>query len=140
MKKKMLLVGFILMVLPVIGVNALTVVDCGNVTDIPKKIPELTKLAVTIVQVAVPVILVIVGSIDLFKGITAQKEDEMKKARQIFLKRLIVAVIIFFTVAITKLVVSLVADNTSKGNITECIDCFLSGSCKNQRQKGLKTE
>lgn len=107
-------------------------VNCGNITGIPKKIPELTSYAVTLVQVAIPVLLVIMGSIDLFKGITAQKEDEIKKGQHMFIKRLIVAVAIFFVVAIVKVLVSLISDATNTTNIVECIDCFISGveNCK----------
>ena len=138
MKKRFLFILMtVLLALPVVSANALTVVDCGNVTDIPKKIPQLTSLAITIIQVAVPIILVIMGSIDLFKGITAEKEDEIKKGRQIFVKRLIVAAIIFFVIAITKFLVSIV-DSGSKDNISDCIDCFLSGTCKNEHQKVIK--
>lgn len=108
-----------------------TVVGCGNVTEIPKKIPELTSLAVTIIEIAVPVLLVVMGTIDLFKGITAQKEDEIKKGQQIFIKRLIVGAIIFFIVVIVRLLISVVAEENSQ-NIIECIDCFFNGvdSCK----------
>ena len=103
-------------------------VNCGNITDIPAKIPELTSLAITMVHIAVPVILVIMGSIDLFKGITAQKEDEIKKGQQIFVKRLILAALIFFVVVIVKLLISVVA-NFSNANISNCIDCFISNDC-----------
>lgn len=103
-------------------------VSCGNITDIPKKIPELTSYAVTIVQIAIPVILVIMGSMDLFKGITAQKEDEIKKGQQIFVKRLIVAALIFFIVVVVKLLISVI-DGSSNDNISDCIDCFISNEC-----------
>lgn len=105
-------------------------VSCGNITGIPKKIPELTSYFVTIIQVAVPVILIVMGSIDLFKGITSQKEDEIKKGQQTFVKRLIVAALVFFVVVVVKFIVSLVADSTSSDNISNCIDCFLDGDCK----------
>lgn len=101
---------------------------CGNVTGIPKIIPRLTSLAITIVQIAVPIILVIMGSLDLFKGITAGKEDEMKKGQQMFIKRLVLAAIIFFVVVIVKFLVSIVAD-TNVNNIVDCIDCFVSNEC-----------
>ncbi len=103
-------------------------VSCGNVTDIPRKIPELISMAITLIQIAVPVILVVMGSLDLFKGVTAQKEDEIKKGQQLFVKRLIVAAIIFFVVVIVKFVISIVAEASST-NIIECIDCFLSNNC-----------
>ena len=103
-------------------------VSCGNITGIPSKIPSLTSKIITILQIAIPVILVIMGSLDLFKGITAQKEDEIKKGQQIFIKRLIFAVLVFFIVVIVKFLVSLVAES-STDNIVECIDCFISNNC-----------
>lgn len=107
-------------------------VSCGNgngmIKGIPGKIPELTSFVFTLIQVAVPVILVIMGSIDLFKGITAQKEDEIKKGRQMFIKRLAVAAIIYFVVIIVKFLISIVAD-TNVSNMVDCIDCFVSNDC-----------
>ena len=102
-------------------------VSCGNITEIPEKIPEITSFIITMIQIAVPVVLVIMGTLDLFKGITAGKEDEIKKGQQLFIKRLIVAAIMFFVIVIVKFVISIVADSTSSQNMTECIDCFLSG-------------
>ena len=130
MKKKLIYIIILLVLFtPIISVLAATPkVSCGNVTDIPKKIPELTSMVITMIQIAVPVILVIMGSLDLFKGVTAGKEDEIKKGQQLFVKRLIVAGIIFFVVVIAKFVISIVAD-TSSANIIECIDCFTSNNC-----------
>lgn len=101
----------------------------GSFSDIPKKIPELTSYIITVLYVAIPVLLVIMGSIDLFKGIMSQKDDEMKKGQQMFIKRLIVAVLIFFIVVIMKFLISVIAD-TNQANIVDCIDCFISNECK----------
>ena len=129
MKKKYIYIVILIAVfMPVFDVVAASKVSCGNVTGIPAKIPELTSFAVTMIQIAVPVILVVMGSMDLFKGITAQKEDEIKKGQQLFIKRLIAGALIFFVVVIAKLLISVVAD-TSSENIIECIDCFLSNEC-----------
>lgn len=104
-------------------------VSCGNVNDIPEKLPELTSYIITVIQVAIPVILVILGSIDLFKGITAGKDDEIKKGQQMFIKRLVVAAIIFFIVIIVKFIISLIADADNTENMVDCIDCFIAGDC-----------
>ena len=105
-------------------------VSCGKLGKFNKKIPEITSWVVTIIQIIVPIILVILGSIDFVKGITSQKDDEIKKGQQIFIKRLIVAVIIFFVVAITKLLVGLISSGqTEKDNIVKCIECFISNDC-----------
>lgn len=132
MKKRIVLIIMLaLIAFPVLDVYAAAKVSCGNVTGIPRKIPELTNLAISIIQVAVPVILVIMGSMDLFKGVMAQKEDEIKKGQQMFIKRLIVGALIFFVVVVAKFLISIVAD-TSSQNIVKCIDCFLRGvnNCK----------
>ena len=129
MKKKIFgVIIFAIMFLPIISVSAVTKVSCGNVTGIPEKIPELTSFAITVIQIAIPIVLVVMGSLDLFKGLSAQKEDEIKKGQQMFIKRLIYAAIIFFVVVIAKLLISVVADSTTSNNIAECIDCFLSGT------------
>ena len=74
--------------------------SCGNITDIPPILPKVTSILYTIIQIAVPIILVIMGMIDLFKSLSAQKEDDMKKGQKLFVKRLISAVIIFFVLLI----------------------------------------
>lgn len=126
--KYILFIVFIMLIVPSVLAAGTPKVSCGNVTDIPRKIPELTSMVVTMIQIAVPVILVVVGSMDLFKGITAQKEDEIKKGQQLFIKRLVIGALIFFVVVIAKLLISVVAD-TGSADIVECIDCFLSNSC-----------
>ena len=103
--------------------------SCGNITGIPKVIPRLTSLVVTIIQIAVPVLLVIMGSIDLFKGITASKDDEMKKGQKMFIKRLVIGALVFFIIAIVKLLVSVVANSMDTDNISSCISCFISNDC-----------
>ena len=134
MKKKALgIILFVIMFLPIISVSAVTKVACGNVTGIPAKIPELTSFAIMVIQIAIPIVLVVMGSLDLFKGLSAQKEDEIKKGQQMFIKRLIYAAMIFFVVVITKLLISVVADSKTSNNMAECIDCFLSGT-KNCRR------
>ena len=131
-KKNMFILLFALLLIPVIDVSAkISMVNCGEMTNIPEKIPQLTSMIVTIIQIAVPVVLVIFGMLDLFKGISAQKEDEIKKGQQLFIKRLITAAIIFFVVVIVKFLISIVADSDKEvGNITECMECFLNGKCK----------
>jgi len=131
MKKiyKALLILF--MFIPFLSVSAVEKVRCGLVTNIPSKIPELTSMAFDIIQIIVPILLVLMGSIDLFKGITAQKDEDIKKGQRLFIKRLVVAAIIFFVVVVVKFFVSIVADASSADAI-ECIDCFMNGveGCK----------
>lgn len=105
-------------------------VSCGDnlLTDIPEVLPKVISIIYTIIQIAVPVVLIVMGSLDLMKGVTAQKEDEIKKGQQMFIKRLISGVLVFVVFIVVKLVISLVADGSS-APIMECADCFISNDC-----------
>ena len=112
----------------------LTKVACGNLTGIPSKLPSLTSEVFTIIEIAVPVLLVIMGTIDLFKGITADKEDEMVKGRKMFIKRLITGVLVFFIIAITKMVIGFLDNDKSSVTVISCMDCFISNQCKTYKE------
>lgn len=107
-------------------------VSCGNINNIPKRIPEFFSSLINIVQVIVPVLLVLFGVLDLIKGMMSQKEDEIKKGQQALIKRLIIGIIVFLIIILVKFLVSALAEGTNnKNNIIDCIDCFVSGSCLN---------
>ena len=137
--KKVLNVCFILLIslifIDIVGAETYNnyspaTVSCGDglLTGIPNAIPKVLSIAYTLIQIAVPVVLVVTGSLDLFKGISAQKEDEMKKGQQMFIKRLIAAALIFFVFVIVKVVVSFVAEGDSVA-IMECAECFINNNC-----------
>lgn len=117
-------------------VYAVSVQGCESVgIDIDSKITNAVHLIILIIQVAVPVLLVIFGSIDFVKAIVQSKEDEIKKGQQTFIKRLIAGILVFFVIAIVKLIVSFAAEGNDKNTIVDCVNCFLSGasddgSCK----------
>lgn len=108
-----------------------TVVSCGNRTlsNIPSALPQIISIIYIVIQIAVPIILVIMGSMDLFKGITAQKEEEIKKGQQMFIKRIIAAAIIFFVFVIVRIVVSLAAEGDDSPGILDCAECFIKNEC-----------
>lgn len=105
-------------------------VSCGPIGNIPAKVPEIFSLLVLLFEIAVPVILVIIGMIDLSKGVMSQKEDEIKKGQQTFIKRLIAGALIFFIVALVKILVGAVGGGANnKAGIVSCMNCFLNGDC-----------
>ena len=112
--------------------DANAIVSCGEgesrIDNIPSLIPKVVSIAYTVIQIAVPVVLVIVGSLDLFKGLSAQKEDDIKKGQQMFIKRLVVAALVFFVFVIVKVVISFVADSSSI-SIMDCAQCFIENKC-----------
>lgn len=109
--------------------------SCGNgfLESIPVTIPVIGRIVYLVVQILVPIILILLGSLDLVKAVIGQKDDEIKKNQQVFMKRLIGAALIFFVFAIVKLVVSVVSSDDS-GNIMDCVDCIIrnSDNCKRE--------
>ena len=83
------------------------------------------RTALTIIQIAIPILLIIMGSLDLMKAVMAGKEDEIKKGQNTFVKRAIAAVIVFFIPLIVSLVMGLITvDTTSSGNPVKYKDCW----------------
>lgn len=142
MRKKILIFAILILLLFVSARPALAetydnydksgLVSCGEgetrIEKIPSLIPKVVSIAYTMIQIAVPIVLVVVGSLDLFKGISAQKEDEIKKGQQIFIKRLVSAAFVFFVFVIVKVVISFVADGSSN-SIIDCAQCFIENEC-----------
>ena len=110
-----------------INYNPNNVVSCGNglLTDIPATIPKAVHIIYLIVQVAVPILLVVFGSIDFLKSVIAQKDDEIKKGQQTFIKRIIAGVLVFFVFSIVRVIISFAGDDENKAKILNCAKCFI---------------
>lgn len=114
-------------------VNVLANVKCGTI-EIDSIIPGTISTFVTILKIAVPLILIVLGMLDLAKAVMANEEKEMKEAQKKLIKRIIYAVIIFFVVALVQFVFSQLSKadtNNANGtsNATACISCFINGNC-----------
>ena len=102
-------------------------VKCGNLTTyFSSQLPEMVHLIVVIIQIAVPVLLIIFGMLDLGKAVMAQKDDEIKKAQQTFVKRLVSAALVFLVVLIVQVVIKFIAGSESE-DIWDCVNCFIGG-------------
>ena len=137
MKKifKFVLVLVITLIVYMPSIYAKNISSCskllGNGVMIDEKIPNTVHTGITAIKIVVPILLVVFGMIDLLKGITAQKEDEIKKGQQIFIKRLINGALVFFVFTIVQLIISFVADKDDKsGNMSSCVNCFINGKCE----------
>lgn len=101
----------------------LDMVKCGGLTmDIT--IPNIVSLIVNLIKIGVPILLIIFGMLDLGKAVMAQKEDEIKKSQQMFLKRLLSAGLVFFVVMIVQVVFNLVGGDSDDW---KCVNCFVNG-------------
>lgn len=135
MKKKVLLIiiGIMLFGFVATPVFAANISSCdaaiSSTVIIDEKIPKAVSTIVNVIKVVVPILLVVFGMIDLMKGVTSQKEDEIKKGQQLFIKRLISGAIVFFVFVIVQLLVSFAAGSGQNTNIMDCADCFINFDC-----------
>jgi hypothetical protein len=108
------------------------VVSCGGISNIPIVFPNLVSTLINIIKIAVPILLIIFGMIDLGKAVTGGKEEDIKKGQAILIKRIIAAVTVFLIISIVQLVFSLLASATgdSSNNLSNCISCFTNGTVK----------
>ena len=79
---------------------------------------------VEIIRFAVPVLLIIFGTIDLAKAVIAGKEDEMKKAQTTLIKRVIYAIALFLVVTIVIFVMGLLPVGGDDGVDTTWQQCW----------------
>ena len=88
--------------------------------------PNLTNVIQTIynaIRIAVPVILIIVGMVEMGKAIASQKEDEIKKAQSSLIKKAVAAVLVFLMLSLVKILVG-VAGGTDEEK--GCLDTILN--------------
>ena len=80
-----------------------------------------------VIKIAVPIILVIMGSIDLMKAVMAGREDDIKKNQVMFVKRAIAGVIVFFIPTIVSLILTTLLGQEKDS----CVNCVLDTSTCN---------
>lgn len=91
-------------------IDAASTVVCEEAEDIIVVVGKV----VSIFQIVIPILLVVMGLVSLGKAVVASKDDEVKKATSGLVKKIILAVAIFFIVTIVKMIVSLVGGDEMK--------------------------
>ncbi len=81
-------------------------------------------------KIIIPLLIIILGMIDLGKAVVAQKDDEIKKATSSIIKRVVIGIVIFFIPTIVYLFFGLVGlrsgdDKNDKSGIQMCYKCLL---------------
>ena len=94
-------------------------IDCS---DALLTVVTIVRKVVDVIKWGVPVLLIIFGTIDLAKAVIAGKEDEMKKAQNTFIKRLVYAIAVFLVVALVEFVMDVMPENT--GYDSTWADCW----------------
>lgn len=86
-----------------------------------RQIWQLVGTIVWWIQIAIPVIIILLGTIDLGKAVISGDEKKVAEARGTFIKRLIYGVVVFFVIFLVQLVFSAVADANPENNA--CFKC-----------------
>ena len=84
---------------------------------------SIIKTVLSIVQWAIPIILILIGTFDMMKAVVASKEDEIKAAQKLLIKRIVYAVIIFLIPTIVYFVFNIVSNTdgiSGTGNFWDC--------------------
>lgn len=111
------------------------VCQVGGVSMNDNAIPALTTTIVSVVKIVIPIILVILGMVDLGKAVTSNDEKQMKEAQKTLIKRVIYAVLIFFVTSLVQWIFAALVPKGDKAegnnNAASCISCFISetGDC-----------
>lgn len=71
---------------------------------------------IPLIQMGIPILLIVLGTVDLGKAVIASEDKEVKAAQTRLIKRIIYAVVIFFITTIVSLVFNLVADYSGQDN------------------------
>ena len=78
---------------------------------------------VYIIRIVIPVIIILLGTIDLGKAVLAGEDKKIKEAQKAFIKRLIYGVAVFFIFTFVKIVFGLLGVETDQGDTKICWDC-----------------
>lgn len=96
------------------------------------------KTIFTLIQIAIPGVLIVLGTIDMFKAMASGDEKKTKEAQRTFIRRLIYAVVAFLIPFIIRLVFSFVANNigadegkTGQTAYNEFFACWNNSSSSN---------
>lgn len=81
------------------------------------------------IKVVVPIILIVVGMMDLAKAVTEKSDDKIKEAQNKLIKKAIAAVLVFLVITIVGLLMKLIGDNSYQDCVA-CINHPFSQSCK----------
>ena len=85
---------------------------------------KLVKSFIGLIKFGVPIILIVMGTLDLAKCVISGKDDEMKTAQKMLIKRLLYAVAVFLVATIVSVVMGMVADSGATKDGNSWKDCW----------------
>ena len=88
--------------------------ETGLCTTDMQNIIAIVGFVLRLIQWVVPIILILLGTIDLVKAVIAGKEDDIKKNQKVLVKRLIAAIIVFLIPLLVTTITGLIGADSWK--------------------------
>lgn len=92
--------------------------DCKSLVG--EEMISLINQGLSIIKIIVPILVIGLGVFDFVRAVFASSEDDMKKAQKTFVRRLIIAVIIFFSPVLINLVINITNEAAGFVNSGTC--------------------
>lgn len=96
--------------------------------EVDPMIPAFTSALIEIIKYLVPVILIVLGVIDLIKAMVATDSNKMKGSIGLFFRRIVYSVLIYFVVALVQFAVNTLGKSgaANSNQLNACINCFVN--------------
>lgn len=94
---------------------------------LPAKTINIIHIAYNVVRMAIPAIIVVMGSIDFLKSIASASDDEIRKNTNNFIHKLVGAAIAFIIPAAVGWIAQVMADSNASQGVT-CMNAMLNGT------------
>ena len=92
---------------------------CAQTAGIWRVIGEI----IYIIKIAIPILIVLLGSLDLGKAVIAGEDKKIKEAQKSFIMRLIYGIAVYFVFTIVRVIFGLLDVNIQSGDNKICWDC-----------------
>lgn len=95
------------------------------------KIWNLLGYVVTVIKIVIPLLLIILGMVDLGKAVVASDDKAISKSVNMLIQRFISAVVVFFIPTIVSALFNAlsVMSDSEKADYNVCVQCITGGGC-----------
>ena len=123
---------YLLLFVCLFGINNVAADTVGEFCNNENLIPfiQIVSIIINAIKIGVPIILIVLGMIDMGKAVASQKEDDIKKGQKTLLSRCLNAGIVFFIIAIVQLIMNIL-NNVTGDSVWDCVCKFVGGCSTN---------
>lgn len=101
---------------------------CGEDIYFPAYLVKLSANIIQFVQLMVPVAIILVGMIELFKAVIASDENKMAESKNALIRKIISGILIYLVIAVVQFAFSAIPNfNDTDVDVFECMANFISG-------------